>query len=128
MTKRTLCLPPTSLQKLSFPNLEKLLVNKAYLYKLILGTRYTTIVLRCVDATEKGNGHILLTIKSISQNAHSVKELAELLPPFREFWELQTCEQVVNLWNSLPYEEMVSGLDAFERGLDTFLEEKSITS
>ena len=36
-------------------------------------------------------------------------------------------QRVVSLWNSLPQEVvMASGLDAFQRGLDRFLEEKSI--
>ena len=36
---------------------------------------------------------------------------------------------VVSLWNSLPQDVvMASGLDAFKRGLDRFLEEKSIAS
>ena len=37
-------------------------------------------------------------------------------------------KRVVSLWNSLPQDVvMASGLDAFKRGLDRFLEEKSIT-
>ena len=36
--------------------------------------------------------------------------------------------QHISLWNSLPQDVvMASGLDAFKRGLDRFLEEKSIT-
>ena len=38
-------------------------------------------------------------------------------------------QQVVSLWNSLPQDVVISSdLDAFKRGLDRFLEEKSITS
>ena len=36
--------------------------------------------------------------------------------------------RVISLWNSLPQEVvMASGLDAFKKGLDKFLEEKTIT-
>ena len=36
-------------------------------------------------------------------------------------------QHVVKVWNSLPQDMvMASGLDAFKRGLDRFLEEKSI--
>ena len=37
-------------------------------------------------------------------------------------------QRVVSLWNSFPQDMvMASGLDAFKRGLDRFLEERSIT-
>ena len=37
-------------------------------------------------------------------------------------------QRVVSLWNSLPQDVvMASGLDAFKRELDRYLEEKSIT-